>query len=154
DHLTGLWTVGIVTARSSPTLQIQARVDSPDPLTNTGRITRADQFDPDTTNNQASATETPQVADLAIVKRVSNPTPNVGDTITLTVTLTNNGPADASGVQVTDPLPAGLSLLTFNPSQGTYTEATGVWDVGSLGRDATATLTLTARVVSPLSRTN
>ena len=31
-------------------------------------------------------------ADLAVTKTVSNPTPNVGDTITFTVTLTNHGP--------------------------------------------------------------
>ena len=71
---------------------------SPAPQTNTATISGADQFDPDTGNNTASATETPQQADLALTKTVSNPTPNVGDTITFTVTLTNNGPTTATGV--------------------------------------------------------
>ena len=48
---------------------------------------------------------TPQQADLALTKTVSNPTPNVGDTITFTVTLTNNGPDTATNVQVTDLCP-------------------------------------------------
>ena len=62
---------------------------------------------PTPANNTASATVTPQQADLALAKTVSNPTPNVGDTITYTVTLTNNGPDAATSVQVTDLLPAG-----------------------------------------------
>src|SRR5262249_34072041 len=105
-------------------------------------------------NNSASATETPQRADLALTKSVSNPTPNVGDTITFTVALTDLGPDAASGVRVTDLLPAGLSLLSFSPSRGTYTPGTGVWDVGAIDPSAAQTLILTARVVSPTTQTN
>ena len=47
--------------------------------TNTATISDADQFDPNAGNNSASATETPQQADLALTKTVNNPTPNVGD---------------------------------------------------------------------------
>jgi uncharacterized repeat protein (TIGR01451 family) len=58
-----------------------------------------------------SATFTVNTADLAVVKTVSNPTPNVGDTITFTVTLTNNGPSTAHLVEVTDQFPtAGLNV--------------------------------------------
>jgi uncharacterized repeat protein (TIGR01451 family) len=89
---TGLWTVGTVSPGSPQTLIITARVASPAALTNTGTITGADQFDPDLTNNAASVTETPQQADLFVSKTVSDPTPNVGDTITFTVTLTDVGP--------------------------------------------------------------
>src|SRR5262249_28741752 len=89
---TGLWTVGAVAGGGVATLQIQATVTSPDAQTNTATITHSDQFDPDTGNNTASKTTTPQQADLAVGKSVSNPTPNVGDTITYTITVTNNGP--------------------------------------------------------------
>jgi uncharacterized repeat protein (TIGR01451 family) len=154
NSLTGLWTVGTVAAHASPTLQIEARVDSPNPVTNTATISHADQFDSNPGNNTASVTATPLVADLAVTKTVSNPTPNVGDTVTFTVSLSNLGPADDTGVLVTDPLPPGLSLVTATPSQGTYTAAGGLWDVGSLANGATVTLILTARVVSPLPRTN
>jgi uncharacterized repeat protein (TIGR01451 family) len=154
NSLTGLWTVGTVSTTTPLTLQIQATVVSPNPSTNTATINHADQFDPDLANNTSSATATPQVADLAVTKTVSNPTPNVGDTVTFTVTLTNNGPAAASGVDLTDLLPAGLSLISANLNQGTFVAGTGVADVGSLAQGATVNLTLTVRVVSNLPRTN
>ena len=65
-------------------------------------------------------------------KTVSNPTPNVGDTITFTVTLSNTGPNTATNVQVTDVLPAGLTFVSATASQGTYDSATGVWTVGTV----------------------
>ena len=42
-------------------------------------VTDADQFDPDAGDNTATATETPQQADLALTKTVNDATPNVGD---------------------------------------------------------------------------
>ena len=62
-----------------------------------------------------------------MTKTVSNPTPNVGDQITFTVTLSNQGPDAATGVQVTDLLPAGLTFVSATPSQGTYNNVSGVW---------------------------
>ena len=75
---------------------------------------------------------TPQQADLALTKTVSDPTPNVGDTITYTVTLTDNGPDAATNVQVTDLLPAGLVVVSASTEPGSYNPATGLWTVGQL----------------------
>ena len=116
------------------TLIIEATVDSAlTPQTNTATISARRPVRPQhRQQHSASATETPQQADLALTKTVSNPTPNVGDTITFTVTLTNNGPDTATGVQVSDLLPAGLSFVSATPSQGTYDTATGLWTVGTV----------------------
>src|SRR5262249_15230952 len=92
DSATGVWAVGTVTTTTPETLLLQATVPSPAGRTNPATISHADQFDPDAGNNQASAAETPQQADLQLTKIVSNPTPNVGDTVTFTVTLANRGP--------------------------------------------------------------
>jgi len=85
-------------------------------------------------------------ADIAITKAVSDPTPSVGTNVTFTVTAHNNGPDPTTALQVTDLVPAGLTFVAATASQGTYTPATGVWDVGVLASGASATLQITARV--------
>ena len=147
DSTTGVWTVGTVTTLTPQTLLIQARVVSPGAATNTATISHADQFDPDPANDAASATVTPQQADLALAKVVSNPTPNVGDLITFTVTLNNFGPNVATGVLIDDQLPAGLTLVSSAPSQGSYDSTPAVWDAGTVDTAGPAFLRLTARVV-------
>ncbi|WP_206412553.1 DUF11 domain-containing protein, partial [Lysobacter enzymogenes] len=68
-------------------------------------------------------------ADLAVVKTASSATPVVGTNVTFTITLTNNGPSDAAGVNVNDQLPAGYAFVSATPSVGTYNNGTGVWAV-------------------------
>ncbi len=154
DSLSGVWTVGTVNPGVPQTLVITATVLAPNPGANTASISHADQFDPDTANNSDTASVNPLQADLALTKTVSNPTPNVGDTVTFTVTLTDNGPANATGVHVNDLLPAGLTLVGSNPSQGSYDGVTGLWTVGGVANGAQATLMLQATVDSPAARTN
>ena len=53
---------------------------------------------------------------------------------------------------MTDVLPPGLTPVSFLLRRGTF--AAQVWDVGTLESGASATLTLQARVDSPLAQTN
>src|SRR5439155_670634 len=132
NSATGVWSAGTITTANPQTLQIQARVVSSATQTNTARISGSDQFDPDPTNNSARAAETPQQADLTLTKTVSNTTPNVGDVITFTVTLTDRGPDTATNVRVTDLLPTGLTFVSATPSQGIYYSTSGFWTVGTV----------------------
>src|SRR5262249_53245945 len=91
---------------------------------------------------------------LALAKTVSDPTPNVGDTVTFTVTLTDNGPSAATNVAVQDLLPAGLTLVSATPRQGTHDSTTPVWAVGTVTTTTPQTLTLRATVASPAGQTN
>ncbi len=151
---TGLWTVGTVATTSPQTLTIQALVVSPSPQTNTATISHSDQFDPVTANNIAAVLETPRLADLVLSKTVDDPTPNVGDVITFTITLGNNGPNAATNVEVTDVLPSGLSFVSDTPSKGTYDLTTGIWTVGTVTTAVPQTLTLQATVLGPVAQTN
>ena len=85
---------------------------------------------------------------------MNDPTPNVGDTISYTVTLADNGPNDATNVILQDLLPAGLTFVASIPSQGTYDPASGIWTVGGVANRSSAVLTIRATVVSPNPTTN
>jgi len=86
------------------------------------------------------------LADLVTVKTLTsgNSTPDEGDTVTFSIQVTNNGAAAATGVSLTDLLPAGLTATIFNGTvtQGSYDSGTGLFDIGSLAAGASATLTL------------
>jgi uncharacterized repeat protein (TIGR01451 family) len=146
DTTSGVWTVGNLAPHVVAFLTLGGTVPEGGTLTNVATVSHADQFDPDLSNNTATATADPPVADLALVKQVSNARPNVGDTITFTLTLTNKGPDGATNVKVVDPLPAGLTFLGANASKGSYDPIAGVWSVGGMANGEQATLTITARV--------
>ncbi|MBC2933824.1 lectin-like domain-containing protein [Nocardioides sp. zg-1228] len=88
--------------------------------------------------------------DIAITKAVDDPTPSVGDTVTFTVTATNNGPAAATDLLVTDLLPAGRltlqSATTSGPQPSAYGAEEGAWSIPALAVGNAVTLTITARV--------
>ena len=70
-------------------------------------------------------------ADLSLTKTVDNSSPNIGDNVIFTITATNSGPANATGVVVNDLLPTGLTYVSDNGG-GTYNSATGNWTIGNL----------------------
>jgi uncharacterized repeat protein (TIGR01451 family) len=83
------------------------------------------------------------IIDLELDKTVDNPNQDVGQNVTFTVVVSNQGPSDASGVVVTDQLPSGY---TFVSATGNYDDITGEWTIGDLAVGASATLTITATV--------
>jgi uncharacterized repeat protein (TIGR01451 family) len=117
-------------------------------VTNTATVSGTG--DTDLTNDSASQTTTigelVGSADLTVTKTVDDASPAEGDTLTYVVTVTNGGPDDATGVEITDALPAGLTFVSATASQGSYHESTGVWSVGSVAVGETAGLQIRARV--------
>jgi uncharacterized repeat protein (TIGR01451 family) len=148
---TGEWTVGALTNGSSATLTIEATVDAGtagSTITNTAQITATDQADGNAGNDSASADVIVGLmdADLSLSKSVDNPLPGEKDTITYTIAIANAGPLDATGVEVTDLLPLGVTFLSSSPSQGSYSSGSGVWTVGAVAALAGASLDITATV--------
>jgi uncharacterized repeat protein (TIGR01451 family) len=159
----GLWRIpnlSIATGSNTATLTIVATVTaSGTSITNTAAVVASDQADPDSTpdnnvgteDDQASVTLTvPGVADLELSKIVNNTTPDSGDQVTFTVTLTNRGPNPATNVQVRDVLPTGLTLVSATPQAGT-TFADGLWQIPNLSiatGSNSATLTISATVTA------
>ncbi len=148
---TGLWTLGSLANGLSATLTIIAKVDSGtvgDTITNTASITASDLPDPVPETNTAHADITVSQVDLELYKTVNNVEPVEGDTISYTMTIQNSGPSEATGIEVTDLLPSGLSFVSADATQGDYAQETGIWTVGSLSDDMAAMLTIAAGVDS------
>lgn len=158
----GVWTVGSLASGANATLQLTARVDSTGAKTNSAQITASDQLDPDsapnnnvpTEDDQATVTVTPQVADLSLTTTVDNATPNVGGNVNFTIVLSNAGPSAATGVVVSDPLPAGLTFIASSTTQGSYDSTTGAWTVGTVANGRNATLQILAKVTTTGVKTN
>jgi uncharacterized repeat protein (TIGR01451 family) len=89
--------------------------------------------------------DTAQRADLALTKSVDNAAPAVNTNVVFTLTVTNNGPNNATGVVVNDFLPTGLTYVS-DDGGGAYVSGTGLWTVGALANGASATLHITATV--------
>ena len=87
----------------------------------------------------------PNTADIAVtLSGATNPAPKINPFV-YTITVTNNGPGTATGVGVTNPLPAGLSYVSSTTSQGSCTFSAGVLkcSLGSLAVGAGAVITFT-----------
>ncbi len=107
--------------------------------------------DPNCANNFAATTvfvASPTQADVAIVKTASPEPVDVNTNITYTLQITNNGPAVAVGVMVSDPLPAQVGFTSVSTTQGTctYTPATTTvaCDLGSLSVGGLVLVTINA----------
>lgn len=119
---------------------------------NVARINRPVGDDDSTTNRSAVTTAVGGgQANLAVTKaRVLPAAPLAGDTLVYTVTATNLGPKPATGVTVTDSIPAGLVYVSASNAP-TVTGRQVVWGPFSLAIGASRTDTL--RVAAPLDGT-
>lgn len=91
-------------------------------------------------------------SDLSITKTDAPDPVTPGGTITYTVTATNNGPAPATGVTVTDTLPASVTLVSASGCTGTTTLSCAAGDLAA-GASATVQIVVTAPSAGPVSNT-
>ena len=142
DPETGIWTIGDLANGETLTLTIIAKINITGNITNEADTT-GDQYDPDVDNNEDDITsEIPPSADLVVDKEVVS-VGNYTDEIIYIITVTNNGPNDATGVTVSDILPEGL---IFAGSNGTYNSTTGVWYIGDLANGESISIRITAKI--------
>ena len=69
----------------------------------------------------------------------------IWDVIEYTITVSNNGPSNATGIIVNDVLPDGVTYVS-DDSEGSYDPQTGVWSFDSLKANETKTLTIKVKV--------
>ena len=152
---TGVWDLnGVLLNGTTETLTIVATVNPAGDYFNVTEVIASDNIDPNSTPNNGSIFEndydsagtTPiPASDLSLDVSVDNEFPIVSETITFTLTLTNDGPSDATGVSVLDELPTGYSYIS-DDSGGNYNPLNGIWTIGSLASGDSAVLNILVRV--------
>ena len=118
-----------------------ATTPDPNPTNNNGTLT----------NSQVITVVTP-LADIAVLK-TGNTYVAPGSNLVYTITVTNAGPSSASGVVVTDSLPAGATFMSASGSWVTNGSAI-VWNLGTLTALQTSYLTVTVTAPANGSLTN
>jgi uncharacterized repeat protein (TIGR01451 family) len=88
----------------------------------------------------------PPSADLSVTTSASTSSVQVGGSVTYTLRILNRGPARASGVVVTDILPAGAAFESASASQGTCSGTmTVICRLGALAKGGRATVKITVK---------
>jgi uncharacterized repeat protein (TIGR01451 family) len=154
DGRTGTWRVGTLRADTTSTLRVTVGVNPEGNYLTSAEVTAAGQRDPDSTpgngerneDDYAECLTTPlALADLSLTKAVDRERPDVGTTVLFTLTVSNGGPSEATGITVVDRLPGGYTYL-HDDSSGRYDRGTGTWAVRNLVANATDVLRITALV--------
>lgn len=112
------------------------------------------QHDPNSANNAAAIDTTVQSsADLRIAKTDSPDPVVLGNDLTYTITVTNSGPGSATGVTMTDPLPASMNFVFVASTSGSCSQSSSTvnCDLGTLAPGAAARITIkvTPTVTTP-----
>ena len=153
---TGLWSVGSLADNASAQLLINARVDlatNGQTLTNTATVHSLGQVDLNPANDSAAVAITPSAIDVRVQMEVNDTTPDQGQILVYTVKVRNMGPRSATGIVISDTLPAGLTFASASATQGSYNNDTHLWTVGDLASGVEKVLTLNAVVNAGTSGT-
>ena len=152
NSTTGLFDIGTINVGAVATIELTGTVDvgqGGNTITNLTTAASGDQTDPSTVGDDLDETIVVDAnADLVTQKTLlsGDATPAEGDSVTFLITVTNNGAAQATGVSLTDQLPAGITFTGSALSQGSYNPVTGLWDIGTLNTGAVVTIELTGTV--------
>ena len=145
NSATGIWNVGTILNSANAWLKIYVTPTAAaagKTITNTANKTAQNEYDPTTPDTAKLTVHVPE-ADVQLAKATSNSKPYVGENFYYTINAKNNGPDKATGVRITDVIPAGLKFTyytSYTSSQGTYNTTTGVWNVGTILKGANAWL--------------
>ena len=139
----GIWNIGSVNVGDVVYLNISTVCDALGEITDNVRV-NSTEYDWNMSNNIADKQiNVRPVADVSIIKLVSNKNPNYGEKIKWTLIAKNMGPNVANNVYVRDVLP---DALTFISSNGDYSG--GVWNIGSLDVGEEKSLVIVCKVAS------
>jgi len=148
DRSTGIWNIGELGNGESIELNIEAKVVLSGIIENLANITSNEPNINPNTNTSITINSNP-IVNITVEKSVNSTNVTNGDTILYTITVTNHGPDNATGVVVFDLLPEGLLFISKNsPGHENYNHYNGRWDIGNMFSNETITLEIVALVVA------
>ncbi len=152
----GRWDIGNMAVNESQYMEIYTKVNAINKNIVNVVVVNSTTFDTNITNNRdEDGINVPPEADVAVVKKVNNFTPNKYDNVVWTITVVNNGPNVAEKVVVKDILPSGLKYVSNTaPDIGTFNHNTGVWSIGTLNVGVRHSFNITTQVVDTGKITN
>ncbi|NJN96086.1 MAG: DUF11 domain-containing protein [Anaerolineales bacterium] len=138
--------VGTLNSGASETVTLVVTPTLAGILTNLATVSSAAN-DPDNNNNDASTTTTVNPKADLVISKIDEPEPVIaGETITYTLTVTNNGPSPAADVVISDTLPLSLSLQSVSPATSTQNGQQLTWNLSNMSVGETQTFTIVANV--------
>lgn len=144
-------TLGTIANGASATVDIGVIAPGTPGIISNSAIVGSDQPDPDPADNTASEDTTiiDPSANLRVTQVEDIDPAGIGLPFVYTVTVDNQGPADATTVTLVDTLPATVAFQSAVPSQGSCAESGGVvtCDLGTIANGAAAAVDIT--VIAP-----
>ena len=149
DSATGLLTVPLIEAGESYvfTITLKAIVDGN--LTNVVNVTSNENS---TAKGGNVSVKVMPVVDLTVVKSADVSVVDVNGEVVFTVNVTNNGPSNATGVRITDVVPAGFEFVGSNATG--YDSATGLLTVPLIEAGESYVFTITLKAIVDGNLTN
>ncbi len=159
----GIWTVPSLAVGESATLNLTLFALAADQdITYFAQVVAADQVDADSTpdsssgevmeDDEAVVTISPKSNggfgtnmgnnDLELSIAADRNTYNIYEVVGYTLSVSNNGDAPATGIEVSTTLPAGMAYTASSTSDGSYSVYFQTWTIDALGAGETAVLNL------------
>jgi uncharacterized repeat protein (TIGR01451 family) len=139
--------LGTLNARGRATITVIVLPTVAATLSSIATVT-SDQNDFEPSNNSVTVFShvNPPTSDMAVGLQAAPEPVILGGTVTYTMSVTNNGPSPASGVTVTNVLPASMAITSANASQGSLSIFGNVvvCNLGSLAAGAHASAVIVA----------
>ena len=146
------WNIGALNAGASGSVQMVVKVASP--LANGTTLTNGTMsIDSTQTNPVSGAAVATTVASAPVLAVSASDSPDpvaAGGTLTYTLSYSNTGNANATGVVITDAVPANTTFVSATGG-GSESAGTVTWNFGPLNAGASGSVQMTVRVASPLA---
>ena len=132
NYEAGIWYIGDLNVGDYKELEIVSKVIDTGDIINVATV-QGNEEDPNLDNNEAKDdVHVYPAADLSIIKSVSKYQYYVGDLVTYSIKVSNDGPDVARNVKVNEDFPKSLLLKSFRATKGTFDSSIHQWSMDEL----------------------